>query len=132
MPRWGYSLKGTHKQAIEALTRSVSLLGLPETSDRVQRAFAKSGYVAAMRAFAQELERLDSEKQASLPGFTAEAYAVIGDKDRTFYWLEQAYQGRDSGEREPGLVFIKVDPMLDSLRSDQRYEDLLRRIGLPQ
>jgi TolB-like protein/DNA-binding winged helix-turn-helix (wHTH) protein len=129
---WGYTLKGMHKQAIEALTRSVSLLGLPETSDRVQRAFAKSGYEAAMRTFAQELERLDAEKRAFLPGFTAEAYAIVGDKDHAFYWLEQAYHRRESGGREPGLVFIKVDPMLDSLRSDQRYRDLLRRIGLPQ
>jgi len=128
---WAYTLKGMHKEAIEALTRSVSLLGLPETSDRVQRAFAKSGYKAAMRTFAQELERLDAEKQAFLPGFTAEAYAVIGDKDRAFYWLEQAYQRRESGGREPGLVFIQVDPMLDSLRADPRFKDLVRRVGLP-
>jgi len=128
---WAYTLKGLHKQAIEALTRSVSLLGLPETSNRVESAFAKSGYEAAMRTFAQELERLDGEKQAFFPGFTAEAYAVIGDKDRAFYWLEQAYQRRESVGREPGLVFIKVDPMLDSLRSDPRHSDLLRRIGLP-
>jgi len=129
---WAYTLKGMHKQAIAALTRSVSLLGLAETSDRVQRAFVKSGYKAAMRTFAQELERLDAEKQAFLPGFTAEAYAVIGDKDRAFYWLEQAYLRRESGGREPGLVFIRVDPMLDSLRADPRYKDLVRRVGLPQ
>jgi TolB-like protein/DNA-binding winged helix-turn-helix (wHTH) protein/Tfp pilus assembly protein PilF len=129
---WAYTLKGMHKQAIEALARSVSLLGLPATSDRVQRAFAKSGYKSAMRTFAQELERLDAEKQAFLPGFTAEAYAVIGDKDRAFYWLEQAYLRRESGGREPGLVFIRVDPMLDPLRSDPRFKDLLRRVRLPQ
>ena len=129
---FAYTMKGMHEQAIEALTHSVSLMGLPNSSHRVLRAFAKSGYQAAMRAFAQELERLDSEKQAFLPGFTAEAYAVIGDNDRAFYWLKQAYERWETVGREPGLVFIKVDPMLDSLRSDPRYADLLRRIGLPQ
>ncbi len=128
---WAYTLKGMHKQAIEALEHAVTLLGLTETSGRIQRAFAKSGYEAAMRAFAHELERLASTREAFLPGFTAEAYAAIGDKERAFYWLEQAYQRRESVGREPGLVFLKVDPMFDSLRSDPRYEDLLRRIGLP-
>jgi hypothetical protein len=104
---------------------------MPKTSERIQREFAKSGYQAAMRMFAQELERLDAEKQVFLPGYTAEAYAVIGDKDRAFYWLEQAYLRRESTGREPGLVFIKADPMFDSLRSDRRYEDMLHRIGLP-
>ena len=127
---WGYVLKGMHKPAIEALERAVTLLGLPETADRIQQTFATSGYEAAIRAFAQELERLASDKQVFLPGFTAEAYAVVGDKDRAFYWLEQAYQHRELAGREPGLVFLKVDPMFDSLRSDPRYKDLLRRIGL--
>jgi TolB-like protein/DNA-binding winged helix-turn-helix (wHTH) protein len=127
----GYVLKGMHKPAIEALKRAVTLLGLPETADHIQRTFATSGYEAAIRAFAQELERLASDKQVFLPGFTAEAYAVVGDKDRAFYSLEQAYQHRELTGREPGLVFLKVDPMFDSLRSDPRYKDLLRRIGLP-
>jgi TolB-like protein/tetratricopeptide (TPR) repeat protein len=125
-----YVMKGTHKEAIEELEGAVSLLGLSETSGRIQEAFATSGYEAAMRAFAKEMERLDSEKKVSLPEFTAEVYAAVGDKDRAFYWLDRAYRG-ESGGREPGLVFIKVDPMLDSLRSDPRYKDLLGRIGLP-
>lgn len=83
-----------------------------------------------MRAFAKEMERLDSEKKVSLPDFTAEVYAAVGDKDGAFYWLDRAYSG-EAGGREPGLVFIKLDPMLDSLRSDPRYKDLIRRIGLP-
>jgi len=84
-----------------------------------------------MRVFAKDMERLDSEKKVSLPDSAAEVYAVVGDKDRAFYWLDRAHMAESAG-REPGLVFIKVDPMLDSLRSDPRYKDLLRRIGLPQ
>jgi len=54
-------------------------------------------------------------------------YPGLGDKDKAFFWLEKAYQGR-----EHDLVFSKVWPMFDSLRSDPRYQDLMRRVGLPQ
>ncbi len=42
-------------------------------------------------------------------------------------WLERAYE-----EREPLLIMAKTDPGLDSLRSDPRFDDLLRRIGFPE
>ena len=51
---------------------------------------------------------------------------MLGDKDAAFAALEKAFPGRTE------LLLIKVDPRLDNLRSDPRYADLLRRIGLPQ
>jgi hypothetical protein len=51
----------------------------------------------------------------------------LEEKDEAFKWLEKAYQ-----ERSWWLIFIKMDPLLDSLRSDARFIDLLRRIGFPQ
>jgi TolB-like protein/Tfp pilus assembly protein PilF len=52
-------------------------------------------------------------------------YTGLGEKDRAFEWLENAYK-----ERSDLLVYLKVDPRLDSLRSDPRFQDLLRRVGL--
>jgi adenylate cyclase len=49
----------------------------------------------------------------------------LGETDRAFELLEKAYQ-----ERSGLLVFLKVEPIFDSLRSDARFEDLLRRMGL--
>ena len=51
----------------------------------------------------------------------------LGDRDKAFEWLEKAFQ-----ERSPGLTWLKVEPMLDSIRSDPRYADLQRRMGLQQ
>ena len=52
---------------------------------------------------------------------------ALGDKDRAFQWLDRCYE-----ERSPWLGWLKTDPALDPLRSDPRFADLLRRIGLPQ
>ncbi len=52
-------------------------------------------------------------------------YAGLGDKEKAFEWLENAYHAHDVG-----LVYLKIDPCLDPLRSDPRFADLLRRVGL--
>ncbi len=53
--------------------------------------------------------------------------ALIGETDEGMTWLERAYE-----ERDPLLLNAKTDPHLDSLRSDPRFQDLLRRIGFPE
>ena len=128
---WAYLLKGMHRETIQALERSETLFGLPEVAAHIERAFSTSGYRAAMLRYAWELEHLAATKQAFLPATTAEVYAMLGDKDRAFYWLEQGYRHRELTGYEPSIVFIKVDPMLDPLRSDLRLKDLVRRMGLP-
>jgi hypothetical protein len=59
------------------------------------------------------------------PGVLAYGYASISEKEQAFTWLEKAYQVHD-----PALAYLKVDPIFDSLRSDPRYADLLRKVGL--
>jgi hypothetical protein len=62
----------------------------------------------------------------------AEVYAAMGDKERAFYWLEEAYKHRDMAPAadDAGLVMINVDHMMDPLRADPRFKDLVRRVGL--
>jgi tetratricopeptide (TPR) repeat protein len=59
--------------------------------------------------------------------WVAAIYAGLGDKDRAFELLEKGFR-----QHSGNLTYLKPDPFWDSLRSDPRYADLLRRMGLPQ
>ena len=66
-----------------------------------------------------------------MPVNLADLYATLGEKDRAFYWLEQAYAHRDMISLGEPLDYIMVNPMVNPLRSDPRFKDLVRRMGLP-
>jgi hypothetical protein len=59
------------------------------------------------------------------PYFMAGIYAGLGEKDRAFEWLDRAYEERD-------CIAPKLEPFLDSLRSDPRFPELLPRMTLPR
>jgi tetratricopeptide (TPR) repeat protein len=126
-----YVLKGMDKEAVQELERSAELFGSDAAAARIRRGFARSGYKGAIGAWAEEIERLDATKEAFLPTSAADAYVILEDDDRAFYWLEQAYQHPELVSIDDGLADLKTDPALDPLRSDPRYKDLLRRVGLP-
>lgn len=73
------------------------------------------------------LDELISKYAKSSAWEIAEVFAWRGEKDKAFEWLERAYQRRDGG-----LVQLKSDPLLDSLRGDSRYRVLLRKMNLPE
>ncbi len=66
-----------------------------------------------------------SKKQYVSAYYFALAYTALGKKDKAFEWLENAYK-----DREGRMTLIKVDPLLDELRSDSRFKELMQRVGL--
>lgn len=60
------------------------------------------------------------------PTYFGMLFAGLGDKDKALEWLEKAFE-----ERADGLTWLNVEPMLDELRPDPKFQDLVRRIGLP-
>ena len=64
---------------------------------------------------------------ADAPATVGMAYALLGDRDQAFQYLNKSYSNRDSQ-----LLFAVRLPALDSLRADPRYAELLRNMGLPQ
>src|SRR5215472_10621794 len=129
---WGvYFKKGSYAEAINELAECYSLYGYSKIGSNLRKAFANSGYQGSMRQFAKDVEHLQDTNQAYLPGNLVTAYMLQGNKDRAFYWLEQAYEHREMVGIDGGVYFLGCDPMFDPLRSDPRFKDMLRRVGLP-
>ena len=87
-------------------------------------ALAKSGKQAEARAVLEELFRLSIKDYVS-PYDVAMIYNGLGERDKTFAWLEKGFQQRDVR-----MTFLKVEPKWNNLRDDSRFHDLLRRVGL--
>lgn len=81
--------------------------------------------VQAHRAL-EKLESISRRQRIDLFAFVV-ASVGIGDKDQAFAWLEKSV-----ADHSPGLTAIKVDPIYDPLRSDPRFQELVRRVGLAQ
>jgi tetratricopeptide (TPR) repeat protein len=79
----------------------------------------------AHRMLAELLSRASSD--SSMAYQMGVLYAAMGDKDQAFAWLTKPVD-----EREGSEVWLKVDPQLDSLRQDERFTALMRRVGLAQ
>ena len=126
-----YAEQGDHKGAIEEAQKTLTLFGYSEMAAAVHRAFITSGYEEALRTLVRGLEQLQAAKQIFMPVNLADLYAKLGEPDRAFYWLEQAYAHRDMNTGEP-LDFIMINPMVNPLRSDPRFKDLIRRMGLSE
>jgi TolB-like protein/Tfp pilus assembly protein PilF len=66
-----------------------------------------------------------TKKRYIPPTYFGMLFAGLGDKDQAFKWLEKAFS-----ERADGLTWLSVEPMLDPLRDDPRFHNLVRRVGL--
>lgn len=93
---------------------------------RLGSAYALSGNRAKAEKVIEELGEL-SKARYVCPSYLARIYIGLGDKNRAFEWLEKAYE-----ERSADLVWLRVDPAFDPLRSDPRFTDLLRRMNFPE
>ncbi len=94
-----------------------------QTTGTLAYALAKSGKQAEARGLLEELLRSSTQHYVS-PGNIALIYNALGERDETFAWLERGYK-----ERDPKMVFLKVEPKWNNLRADPRFQDLLRRVG---
>jgi len=119
-----FTEKGQFQEAIDELKKAGDFTAEP---------LATIGYVYGRMGRTTDARKVISDLQKELttgyvaPTDFAKIYLGLGEKDRAISWLEKGYQQRDFW-----ITFLKGDPIFDSLRSDSRFQDLVRRLGLRQ
>ncbi len=121
-----YEECGRYDEAISTFRKAIEL-SRTSTLPRIllARTYALSGKRSEALTLLDDLNELSTQHYVSSYRIAA-VYAALGDRDRAFKWLDHAYEARDAW-----LIWLAVDPVVDSLRSDERFIELLRRIGLP-
>jgi len=125
--RWclGLALQhlGRHREAVSEHRKAVRLSGHSALMKAVlARSLALAGQKAEARKLLGELERQARESRAGSYA-NATVHLALGDAEKALACLEAATE-----ERDPWLVWLKVDPMLDDLRRHRRFASLVRRV----
>jgi tetratricopeptide (TPR) repeat protein len=115
-----YEAKGNRAECVEEFAKLHELNGEPEKATLVSKNFAKGGWQSFLRTMTGD-GRLANSSSYNAATF----YVALGEKDKAFAELSKSYENR-----EPSMRSLKVDPLLDPLRDDPRFAELMRRMGL--
>ncbi len=120
--------RGEHAQAIALLERALGSGERPPlVLGALAHAYARAGRRDAAAMLVDELVRIEANAPGFVPPFgLIWAYAGLGDRDRAFAALERSYEARTDR-----MAWLAVDPLLEPLRGDPRFADLVRRVGVP-
>lgn len=122
-----YEHKSMYAQAINQVQKAIDLdRNNPVLWAALARIHAKSGKTSEARKLLDELMKMSGEAYVSNYD-TSRIYAALGDKNRALELLEKAYEDRDSG-----LSQIKLNPLLDNLRSEPRFAELVWKMNFPE
>jgi len=117
-----HEVKGNHAECVEEFAELHRLNGEPQKAALVRESFAKGGWQSFLKTMTRE-GRLANSSAYNAATF----YVALGEKDKAFAELNKSYQNREASMRS-----LKIDPLLDPLRDDPRFTDLMRAMGLQQ
>jgi TolB-like protein/DNA-binding winged helix-turn-helix (wHTH) protein/Tfp pilus assembly protein PilF len=121
-----YRGAGLHSEAVSELKKAANLSAdNPLYTAQVAVGLAVAGRYGDALRIAHELETISRKRYVSPYGL-AQIYAASNKKEDTFKWLQAAYE-----DHAVWMGYLAVDPIFDQYRSDERFKDLLRRVGLP-
>jgi len=128
---WGLGAADLHmsryQAAIAEMEKALQLSGgAPLFLGTLGDAYAAAGYPDEAHKVLDQLDQVAKERYVT-PYVVAHIYAALGNKEEAIRWLETAYQ-----EHAVYMMCLKTDPRFDDLRSDQRFQDLLRRMNFPE
>ena len=115
-----YEAKGNQAECVEEFAKLHELNGESQKGALVRDNFAKGGWQLFLKTMTAEGKLSNSSSYNA-----ATFYVALGEKDKAFAELSKSYQNR-----EPSMRSLKIDPLLDPLRDDARFADLMRRMGL--
>jgi eukaryotic-like serine/threonine-protein kinase len=124
-----YWAKRMYSQVIEERKALGQLSGDPNDSEfafAMEQGFRTAGWKGALTKCI-ETRQAQRRTGNSSAYWIGALYAELGDKDQAFRWLNSAYQ-----ERDLWLVGLKTNFQFDAIRSDPRFHELVRKVGLPQ
>ena len=116
-------MKGAGDTAIAEYQKARALNDDPSVLGLLAHAYAASGTKTEALKILDQLKALSKQRYVAAYSFTL-VYLGLGDKEEALHWLEQSYQDRAGGDIEG----IRVDPFLDSLRGDPRFEALAEKV----
>jgi serine/threonine protein kinase/TolB-like protein/Tfp pilus assembly protein PilF len=120
-----YTLKGMYPEAVGEWQSVARNLGDEAQAAALGEAFQKSGFRGFLKT---GLDQLSKVREGQQPGYdVARLHTLLGQTNEAIAALERVYAVRGGG-----IVYIKSDPVLDPLRSDPRFQDLIRRLNYPQ
>jgi tetratricopeptide (TPR) repeat protein len=120
-----YAGKGMFKEAIASYQESIREgNSSPSVQIYLGAAYAQAGEPEKVQAI---LKKLETSKEYVSPGELGILYGALGNKEAAFKSLEKGF-----AEHDLQLQYLKSDPAFDPLRDDPRFQDLMRRVGLPQ
>ncbi len=118
--------RSRHAEAITALENAIAISPAPISVAYLGCALARAGRTEAALPLLDDL-LARCERDHVPPRCFVFLYAALGKRDLAFEWLQRAYDARD-----PGLLMMRVMPLFEPLHSDPRYQQMLRRLGIPR
>jgi tetratricopeptide (TPR) repeat protein len=125
MRGWAYQMRGDITAAIANYKKAQAIENSTTIQAFLANAYAVAGWQDEARKILNSLLELRKKQYVGAPSIAA-IYAGLGDKEQALAWLEKAYE-----ERDEWMLWMKFDRRYERLRTDARFQDLLRRVGLP-
>jgi TolB-like protein/Tfp pilus assembly protein PilF len=117
-----YRMKRDYASAVEELAKVQDARGEPDAAKLIRESFAKGDWQGFLRKITEERTRLKL-----YPYFVATFFAELGEKDKAFALLTEAIETKDQHTGQ-----MKVDPYMNPLRDDPRFQEVLKKAGFPE
>jgi tetratricopeptide (TPR) repeat protein len=115
--------QGKLEAAVESQSKSQTLSDDPKFAETLRQAYASAGYNGYLKKQIEHM--ISTSARGSEPARSlAQIYATLGDQDAALRWLERAVEQRDV------WLYLKADPAYDNIRSNPRFQTLVRRMHL--